>query len=501
MSDATGSGPTIDLLVVGGGINGVGIARDAAGRGLSVVLAERHDLAGATSSASSKLVHGGLRYLEQYEFRLVRESLAEREVLLAAAPHIISPLRFVLPVHKGLRPPWMLRTGLFLYDHIGGRKRLPATTTVRRPGSHALDPLKAEFRLGFEYSDCWADDARLVVLNAQGAQERGAEILVGWSLDSARREGGHWVGELSDGAGGKRSVRARALVNAAGPWVGEVLGRAASVRANHAPRLVKGSHIVVPRLHGGDQAFTFQNADGRIAFVIPYETDFSLIGTTDIPYHDDPAGVVATDDEIAYLCDLASGYLATPVSPADVVWTYSGVRPLYDDGEANASAVTRDYVFDMDAPAGQAPMLSIFGGKLTTFRKLAEHAMADLQPLMGFRKGAWTTGAPLPGGDIPNTDFPAFAEEQIRRYDWAPARMIRRMAHAYGTRLSEVIGAAKDLKGLGESFSPDLYEAELSHMRTHEWARDAKAALWRRSKLGLHLSEVQRARVSGWFGD
>jgi glycerol-3-phosphate dehydrogenase len=492
---------TFDLLVVGGGINGVGIARDAAGRGLSVLLVERHDLAGATSSASSKLVHGGLRYLEQYEFRLVRESLTEREVLLAAAPHIIRPLRFVLPYHKGLRPPWMLRTGLFMYDHIGGRKRLPATTTVRRGRNPGLDPLQDRYRLGFEYSDCWADDARLVVLNAQDAQARGAEILVGWSLDAARRDGALWVGELTADGGRKRTVRARALVNAGGPWVGEVLGRTgAAKKAHHAPRLVKGSHIVTPRLYEGEQAFTFQNTDGRIVFVVPYEEDFSLIGTTDIPYEDDPTAPEAGDDEIAYLCALASDYLATRISPADVVWTYSGVRPLYDDGEANASAVTRDYVFDMDAPDGQAPLLSIFGGKLTTYRKLAEHAMRDLQPAMGFSAGPWTAGSVLPGGDLPGADFEAFAAEQVKRYAWAPVRMIRRMSHAYGTRLGEVMGSATDLKGLGECFSPDLYEAELQHMKSAEWTRDAKAALWRRSKLGLHLSKAQRDRVGAWFG-
>ncbi|MDB5431759.1 MAG: glycerol-3-phosphate dehydrogenase [Caulobacter sp.] len=499
MSDANGD-QAFDLLVVGGGINGVGIARDAAGRGLSVLLVERHDLAGATSSASSKLVHGGLRYLEQFEFRLVRESLAEREVLLNAAPHIIRPLRFVLPVHKGLRPPWMLRTGLFLYDHIGGRKRLPATTTVKRGHDLMLDPLKDSFRMGFEYSDCWADDARLVVLNARDAAERGAEIQVGWSLAAARRDGGHWVADLKSESGETRTVRARALVNAGGPWVGEVLGlTGAAKKAHHEPRLVKGSHIVVPRLHDGDQAFTFQNDDGRIAFVVPYEEDFSLIGTTDIPYDDDPAAPVASPQEIDYLCELVSDYLITPVTKADVVWTYSGVRPLYDDGEANASAVTRDYVFDMDAPAGQAPLLSIFGGKLTTYRKLAEHAMADLQPALGFKAGPWTAPAILPGGDLPNADFEPFAAEQVRRYAWAPARMVRRMSHAYGTRLERVMGSATKLADLGEAFSPDLSEAELDHMKRDEWTRDAKAALWRRSKLGLHLSADQQARVAAWF--
>jgi glycerol-3-phosphate dehydrogenase len=492
--------PLYDLLVVGGGVNGVGIARDAAGRGLEVLLVERHDLAGATSSASSKLVHGGLRYLEQYEFRLVRESLTEREVLLAAAPHIIRPLRFVLPVHKGLRPGWMLRTGLFLYDHIGGRKKLPATRTVRRSsGDPELTPLQDRYRLGYEYSDCWADDARLVALCAVDARERGADIRVGWSLAAARRDGAHWVADLTGPEGEATTVRARGLVNAGGPWVGEVLGKTGANAAHHQPRLVKGSHIVVRKLYEGPQAYTFQNADGRIVFIVPYEEDFSLIGTTDIPYHDQPIAPVASDDEIAYLCALASDYLKTPLSPTEVVWTYSGVRPLYDDGEASASAVTRDYVFDMDAPQGMAPLLSIFGGKLTTHRVLAEHALRDLQPVLGFTSGPWTAGAVLPGGDLPGADFEAFAAAQTRRYPWAPERMIRRMAHAYGTRLERVMGSAMGLGDLGEAFSPDLYEAELTYMRREEWAGDAQAALWRRSKLGLHLTAEQIDAVAAWF--
>lgn len=488
---------TVDILVIGGGINGVGIARDAVGRGLSVLLCERGDLAGATSSRSSKLVHGGLRYLEQYEFRLVHESLAEREVLLAAAGHIIRPLRFIIPIHAGLRPPWLIRLGLFLYDHIGGRKVLPPTRTVRRGRSHGLEPLKSEYRLGFEYSDCWADDARLVVITAMDAAERGAQIEVGWALQSARRDAGAWVASLVSSDGDKREVRARALVNAAGPWVGESL-KLAGINTVKTARLVKGSHIVVPALYEGDHAYTFQNEDGRVVFTIPYQDVFTLIGTTDVPYDDDPAKVAASADEIAYLCEVASQYMQKSVTPADVVWTYSGVRPLYDDGDVSASNVTRDYVFDLDLQAGAAPLLSIFGGKLTTHRELAEHAMRELLPLLQVEAEPWTAKARLPGGDFEGRieDFVAACQA---RWAFAPPAMIGRMAHAYGSRIDRVLGEAGALADLGEAFAPDLYEAELRYMRDHEWARTGEDALWRRSKLGLALEDAQKARVQAWF--
>lgn len=491
--------PHTDLLVVGGGINGVGIARDAAGRGLSVLLVERGDLAGATSSASSKLIHGGLRYLEQYEFRLVHESLAEREVLLAAAPYIIRPLRFVLPVHEGLRPPWLLRLGLFLYDHIGGRKRLPATRTVRREHQPVFAPLADGYRLGFEYSDCWADDARLVVVNAIDAQRRGAQIEPGWALTSARREGALWIVELTSRDGVKRTVSARALVNAAGPWVQEIL-HATGAHGHRSLRLVKGSHIVVRRLYEGPQAYTLQNADGRVVFAVPYEDDFTLIGTTDIPFTGDPAGVRAEATEVTYLCGLISGYLKTPVTPKDVVWKYSGVRPLYDDGGVSASTVTRDYVFDLDAAAGQAPLLSIFGGKLTTYRKLAEHALSKLLPVLEVSTPAWTHGAILPGGDIPGGDLEAFTVEQIQRHAYAPPKLVRRLCRSYGTRIERILGAARQLGDLGAEVAPGVYEAELNLMRREEWARTGDDALWRRSKLGLHLDAAGRERVQAWFG-
>ena len=494
-----GAVPPVDLLVVGGGINGVGIARDAAGRGLSVLLVERGDLAGATSSASSKLIHGGLRYLEQYEFRLVHESLAEREVLLAAAPYIIRPLRFVLPVHDGLRPPWLLRLGLFLYDHIGGRKRLPATRTVRRDRQPVFAPLADSYRLGFEYSDCWADDARLVVVNAIDAQQRGAQIEPGWALTAARREGTLWLVDITSRTGERRTVSARALVNAAGPWVEDIL-HAAGAHRHTSLRLVKGSHIIVRRLYEGSQAYTLQNADGRVVFAIPYEDDFTLIGTTDIPFSGDPTNVHVDGTEVSYLCGLISGYLKTPVTPKDVVWNYSGVRPLHDDGGGSASTVTRDYVFDLDAAAGQAPLLSIFGGKLTTYRKLAEHALSKLLPVLEVSSRPWTRGAILPGGDIPRGDLEAFTAETTRDHAYAPPALIRRLCRSYGTRVERILGKARQLSDLGAEIAPGVYEAELNLMRSEEWARTGDDALWRRSKLGLHLDAPARERVKAWFG-
>lgn len=494
----TSDEPPYDLLVVGGGINGVGIARDAAGRGLSVLLVEQRDLAAATSSASSKLVHGGLRYLEQLEFRLVRESLSEREVLLAAAPHIIWPLRFVLPIHSGLRPPWLLRAGLFLYDHIGGRKRLPATRTVLRGRDSQLQPLNERYVKGFEYSDCWADDARLVVINAIDAAERGACIELGWTVSGARREGGFWWVDMRSSEGRLRTVRTRGLVNAAGPWVQEVLRATGSTRRSSL-RLVKGSHIVVPRLYEGQQAFTLQTSDQRIVFVIPYQEDYTLIGTTDIAFTGDPSTVSAGNDEIEYLCKLSSEYLRRTVDRSQVVWSYSGVRPLYDDGDTSASTVTRDYVFDLDAPADGAPLLSVFGGKLTTYRKLAEHALSELRAPMRFDAREWTRGSTLPGGDIAGGDFESFVAEQARRYPHLPAKLVRRLCRAYGTRIEQLAGDGKSAASLGEEIAPQLYEAELQYLRDKEWARSADDVLWRRSKLGLRTTPAQVANVADWF--
>ncbi|HET8726590.1 MAG TPA: glycerol-3-phosphate dehydrogenase, partial [Alphaproteobacteria bacterium] len=367
-------GPDADLFdvaVIGGGVNGVGIARDAAGRGLSVLLCEQADLASATSSASTKLIHGGLRYLEHYEFRLVRESLMEREVLLRAAPHIIWPLRFVLPHNRSMRPAWMIRLGLFLYDHLGGRELLPGSRTLDLRTHPAGRPLDPKFTRGFEYSDCWVEDSRLVVLAALDARERGATVLTRTRCTSARRDGRIWRVEITPAGGEKREVRARALVNAAGPWIAEVLNRTIGLNTRHSVRLVKGSHIVVRKLFDGPQAYIFQNDDRRIVFAIPYEADYTLIGTTDVDYHGDPGAVAITEDEIAYLCRAASGYFARPVTADQIVWTYSGVRPLYDDNATDASAVTRDYILDLDEPPDEATLHSVFGGKVTTFRRLA----------------------------------------------------------------------------------------------------------------------------------
>lgn len=483
--------PDYDLAIIGGGINGAGIARDAAGRGWRVHLCEQADLASGTSSASTKLVHGGLRYLEYREFRLVREALREREVLWAIAPHIVWPLRFVLPHHRALRPAWLLRLGLVLYDHLGGRKRLPPTRTIRLRRDVAGQVLKPDFTLGFEYSDCWVDDARLVVLNARDAAEHGAVIAPRTACVSARRDGGGWLLHLRDGAGNISTIRARALVNAAGPWVADVLGRVAGANAAAGVRLVQGSHIVVPRLYDHPGCYIFQNADGRILFLIPYERDFTLIGTTDRDFGGDKADIQASPDEIAYLCQAASAYLRQPVTPGSVVWTYSGVRPLYDDGASAAQEATRDYVLTLDAPGGAAALLSVFGGKITTYRRLAEAALARLAPHLppaAARKPGWTGRAPLPGGNFPPDGFDAQASATAARYPFLPQPLLHRLVRAYGTRTATLLGTAACLDDLGQDFGATLTEAELRYLVHHEWARTAEDVVWRRSKLGLRLS-------------
>ncbi len=492
---------TYDLLVVGGGINGAGIARDAAGRGLSVLLVEQRDLASATSSSSTKLIHGGLRYLEHYEFRLVREALQEREVLLAAAPHIIWPLTFVLPHHRGLRPKWMLRAGLFLYDHLAKRKRLPGSRAVSFNGTAEGEPLKSDFAGGFSYSDCWVDDARLVVLNAQDAVAHGAEIRTRTKCKSLVRHHKHWNAELTREDGSSYGVKARAVVNAAGPWVTGMVENAGLGDKAAGLRLVKGSHIVVPRIHDHDHCYIFQNSDGRIAFAIPYQQDYTLIGTTDVAYGGDPAQVKISDQEIEYLLDLVNGYLATPLSRDDVVWDYSGVRPLYDDKNANASAVTRDYVFDLDTGSGgtEPAILSIYGGKITTYRRLAEHAMQKLAPVLGNSAPDWTANATLPGGDIPGGDFDRYLDACIARFDWVPSALTRRLARCYGTALEQILGQAKSLSELGAEIAPNLYEAELHYLMANEWARSADDVLWRRTKLGLGMQPDQVEAIENWF--
>jgi glycerol-3-phosphate dehydrogenase len=481
-----------DLAIIGGGINGVGIARDAAGRGLSVLLLEQGDLAGATSSASTKLIHGGLRYLEHYEFRLVHEALAEREVLLRAAPHIAWPLRFVLPHHAGLRPWWMIRAGLFLYDHMGGRRILPPTRVLDLRNDPAGEPLREEFTRAFEYSDCWVDDARLVVLTARDAAGRGADIRTRTRCVAARPDDGAWTLTLE----GDVQERARVLVNAAGPWVSQVLSDVVEAKAPTRVRMVKGSHIVVPRLFDHHQCYIFQNADGRICFAIPYQDDFTLIGTTDEEYQGDPRVVTPTQAEEAYLCAAASAYLRHPVDPASIVWRYAGVRPLRDDGASKAQEATRDYVLEL---TGTPPVLSVFGGKITTYRRLAEAALAKLAPFFPALPGKWTAGVPLPGGDFPWDGAPALQADLIRLYKFLPEKTARRLVRAYGTEVADILGEAHGWDDLGRWFGGGLTEREVDWLTHNEWARTAEDILWRRSKLGLRLSPTEAAGLAAYL--
>ncbi len=492
-----------DVLVIGGGINGVGIARDLVGRGLSVLLCEQDDLGSHTSSASSKLIHGGLRYLEYYEFRLVAKALAEREVVLRAAPHIVRPLRFVMPHVPTLRPAWMIRIGLLLYDHLdmGKRKLLPGSEGVDLRNHPAGAPLVSELTKGFMYSDAWVDDARLVVLNAMDAAGRGADIRTRTRCVSARRDGDQWRATLRSTIDGSESpVRARCLVNASGPWVSAFLDDAIRLKRHLNIRQVKGSHIVVPKLFDHEYAYIFQNTDKRIVFAIPYEHEYTLIGTTDLDYDDDPAAVEITEDETRYLCDLANRFFKNKITADDIVWSYSGVRPLVDDDADDVSAITRDYLLDLDTDG--APIMSIFGGKITTFRKLAEEVVDKLTPVLGIDKPAWTSShAPLPGGDIDNADFDGFLAEFRRAHAWLPSDLAQRYAHAYGTLAAELVGDAGGLADLGEDLGGGLYGAEVDYLVRREWARTAEDILWRRSKLGLHVSAgtVGRleARLSG----
>ena len=471
-----------DLLVVGGGINGAGIARDAAGRGLSVLLVERDDLAAHTSSASTKLIHGGLRYLEFGEFRLVREALVERERLWRMAPHIIWPLRFVLPQTHSPRPAWLVRLGLFLYDHLGGRERLPDTETVALDRSPFGDGLSDRRGRGFVYSDCWVEDSRLVILNARDAADRGADVRTRTALIDARRDGDLWHATIADEAG-RHSVHARALVNAAGPWVDDVVARTGVSGDEHRVRLVKGSHVVVPRLYDGDHALMLQNPDRRIVFAIPYEGRFTLVGTTDEPWTSAPARVEISDDETDYLLDTIARYFDRRPTRADVVWSFAGIRPLHDDRAANASAVTRDYVLDLRAGEGEAPLLNVFGGKITTYRKLAEHALAQLSRFFPDAGRAWTAGATLPGGDF--DDFDRLVGRLRSDYPDVPAQLVRRLARAYGTRARAILSQPLD-----DAFGAGLSRAEVDHLVAHEWARTAEDVLYRRSKLGLHGADA-----------
>ncbi|MDP2696896.1 glycerol-3-phosphate dehydrogenase [Thalassospira sp.] len=483
-----------DLVVIGGGINGAGIARDAAGRGLKVLLCEKDDLASATSSASTKLIHGGLRYLEHYEFRLVREALQEREVLLGNAPHIIWPLRFVLPHVKGLRPAWLIRLGLFLYDHLGGRDKLPGSTGIDLRTHAAGAPLKSEMTKGFVYSDCWVDDARLVVLNAMDAHHKGAEILTRTICTGAVRRDGAWQVSLRDETtGDTRHVSARMLVNAAGPWCASLIDTATGVVEARKPahiRLVKGSHIVVPKLFDHDHCYIFQNPDGRIVFAIPYEHDFTLIGTTDIDYQGDPSAVKIDAGEIDYLCKLISDYFKKPVSASDVVWSYSGVRPLYGGDAENASKLSRDYTLKLDGEGDEPALLNVFGGKITTYRKLAEHALHLICGKLGLADAPWTETAALPGGDLPDQSFEKALAQYGETYGWLPATTLHRLLRAYGSRIDIVLAGCASRADLGTCYGYDLYEAEIRYLIAHEWVRKVEDVIWRRSKLGLRLTDV-----------
>jgi len=469
-----------DLLVVGGGINGTGIARDAAGRSLSVLLVEKDDLAAHTSSASSKLIHGGLRYLEQLDFKLVRESLVERERLLRAAPHLVRPLEFIIPIARGGRSPWLLRAGLFLYDHLARRTVLPGSRAILQEG----DGLRPEIDRGFAYWDCRVQDSRLVVANAIDAAERGATILPRTELLGARRESQLWLAQLRDHEG-ERAVAARALVNAAGPWAGQLFERIAGVALRHAVRLVKGSHVVLPRLHSADRAVLMQAPDGRVVFAMPFEKEFTLVGTTDVEWSGDPGAPAVSDDEQRYLLETVGRYFSTVVSSDDVVWSYSGVRALCDDGTSNPSRASRDYILELDT-AG-APLLSVIGGKITTYRRLAEQALNRLSSHLPQSRGAWTADAMLPGGAIPQLDIESYGLDIAAEFPKLPVKLVTRLVQTYGTRTERLLQGVQWIDDLGEHFGENLYAKEVDYLVAHEWARSPEDVLFRRTKLGLHL--------------
>ncbi|UKE85323.1 glycerol-3-phosphate dehydrogenase [Pectobacterium colocasium] len=488
---------TKDLIVIGGGINGAGIAADAAGRGLSVLLLEAQDLACATSSASSKLIHGGLRYLEHYEFRLVSEALSERETLLKMAPHIIFPMRFRLPHQPHLRPAWMIRIGLFMYDNIGKRVSLPASKGLKFGADSVLKP---ELKQGFEYSDCWVDDARLVVLNAQEVTKRGGEVRTRTKVTRARREQGVWIVDAVDSLTGETFTwRAKGLVNATGPWVKEFFDDGLQLKSPYGIRLIKGSHIVVPKVHSQPQAYILQNKDHRIVFVIPWQDDYSIIGTTDVEYKGNPHDVKIDDNEVAYLLDVYNDHFKQQLTRDDIVWTYSGVRPLCDDESDSPQAITRDYTLSVDDDNGQVPLLSVFGGKLTTYRKLAEHALDKLHKYYPQAGKAWTKEAVLPGGDIAGTrdDYAA----ALRRRFNLPESLTRRYSRTYGSNSELILTDAKGLGDLGEDFGHDLYEAELRYLVEKEWAVTLDDVIWRRTKLGMRLNDAQKQRISDWLAN
>jgi D-erythritol 1-phosphate dehydrogenase len=485
-----------DLFIIGGGINGAGIARDAAGRGLRVALCEKGDLAEGTSSRSGKLIHGGLRYLEYYEFRLVHEALIEREVLLTIAPHIVWPMRFVLPHSAGQRPAWLVRIGLFLYDHLSSRRKLPGARRIDLQRTPEGEPLRADLHTAFEYSDCWVDDARLVLLNVLDANHRGAEVFVRQEAVRARRDDGLWSVTIRGPDGGESDLRAKVLVNAAGPWVENVIHGVIGSNASRRVRLVKGSHLIVPKFWQGEQAYLLQNDDKRVIFVNPYEGDLCLIGTTDIPYEDAPDSVAIDGNERDYLMRAVNRYMRRQLEPKDVMHAYSGVRPLYDDKSRSPSAVTRDYVFDVD---GTPPVLSIFGGKITTYRKLAEHALQKLAPRFGEFRGEWTATSPLPGGNMPDADFDAYLSKLRARYPWLSPHLAHHYARLYGTRTEELLDGVASVGGLGRHFGSNLYECEADFLIRTEWARDAEDVLERRTKHYLHMTPAQCDAFAAWM--
>ncbi len=500
----TGDETVFDIAIIGGGINGCGIARDAAGRGLSVYLCEKSDLASGTSSSSTKLIHGGLRYLEYFEFRLVRESLQEREVLWKIAPHIVRPMRFVLPHHSKLRPAWLLRLGLFLYDNLGGRVLLPPAETLDLQTNAAGGPLKGGlFKKGFAYSDCWVDDARLVVLNAMDAARHGAVVETRTALVAAERADGVWSATVEDQRSKQRkTIKSRLLINASGPWAGDLLGSKIASHTVARTRLVQGSHIVVPKLFDHDYSYIFQNADKRIMFAIPYENDYTLIGTTDQDYQRNPAEVAITPAEVSYLCSGASEYFEKPITPDMIVWTYSGVRALFEDGASDAQAATRDYVLDLDAPEGEPVLLSIFGGKITTYRRLAEHVMEQLRPHLPERSGkssGWTGREALPGGGFECTAFAKTLADLKRAYPFLEDSTAIRMLRCYGLKTYDILGDAKQASDLGRDFGSGLSEAEVTYLRDNEWAESGEDVLWRRGKAGLRMTVEERRAVADYI--
>jgi glycerol-3-phosphate dehydrogenase len=488
-----------DLFVIGGGINGTAIARDAQGRGISTFLAEMNDLASGTSSASTKLIHGGLRYLEHYEFKLVRHALMEREVLLNSAPHIIWPLRFVLPHHAGLRPRALIRLGLFLYDHLGGRKILPGTRSVDFRNDVTGKPLKPEFTHGYEYSDCWVEDARLVILYARDAANRGAVIRTRTKVLSARRETNLWSIDI-DSNGHKENIKARVMVNAAGPWVSNVLAGVVGRNNPDKIRMVKGSHLVVDRLYDHDRCYIFQNADGRICFAIPYEYNYTLIGTTDEDHKGDPGNPEMSVKERDYMLKAVSEYFKNPVTKEQVRWAYSGIRPLYDDGASKAQEATRDYVLKLDHPSGGAPVMSVFGGKITTSRVLGETVVQQLKPFFPKATGDWTASSKLPGGDIDYAQVPTRITELQKVFSFLKPHDVMRLFRAYGTNVETIMKGARFAGDMGQKFGP-LSEREVEYLKANEWAQTSDDILWRRSKLGLHLSKADQDALRTYMGE